>query len=172
MSDAQYPGAFTNVGSYMSFIEEYRGSNGRPDPNAPSRVKFLQEAAKKVISEDEVFEHCDRTGQSRQDCYEAKKPCDTQRREKPHQTHEEYFQCIDEEVIKWQKFLGEYDDQAVSEQQELAALTRVPWDVVEGWWQVPSTSDAPEFSEEQAQHLNLGKYKNEQARGVEKTWMS
>lgn len=111
MSDAQYPGTFTNVGSYMSFIEEYRGSNGRPDPNAPSRVKLLQETAKKVISEDEVFEHCDRTGQSRQDCYEAKKPCDTQRRKKPNQTHEEYFQCIDEEVIKWQKFLEEYDNQ-------------------------------------------------------------
>ncbi|KID81647.1 heat-labile enterotoxin A subunit, partial [Metarhizium majus ARSEF 297] len=74
-------------------------------------------------------------------------------------------------------------DPPAPEQQEFAALGGVPYDAIEGWWQVPNTLDVPEFSEDQARELdrdyaakyqsnfiqnpdfNFDKYKNEQVQG-------
>ncbi|KAK8914712.1 Heat-labile enterotoxin A chain [Metarhizium anisopliae] len=74
-------------------------------------------------------------------------------------------------------------DPPAAEQQEFAALGGVPYDAIEGWWQVPKTLDVPEFSEDQAKELdrdyaakyqnnfiqnpdfNFEKYKNEQVQG-------
>ncbi|KAM3547955.1 hypothetical protein MY1884_009374 [Beauveria asiatica] len=108
VNDAQYPAAYTRVGSYIPFIKGYLGSVSNPDPNAPSRTEAYEEAveASRLLNQ-QVEDYCQKSGKDFIDCLDQAKECKGLR--KPDGKMDEVYHCIDkklDELEKWYKENG------------------------------------------------------------------